>query len=59
VWFKVMDPLVEAYSKLKVEEKGRIDPEVKEKSITETRIFLVEITMASIGLLIYSFFSMI
>lgn len=29
-----MDPLVDAYSKLTVEDKGVIDPEVKDMAIT-------------------------
>jgi len=28
-----MNPLVEAYSQLKLEDKGRIDPAVREKSV--------------------------
>jgi hypothetical protein len=28
-----MDPLVDAYSKLTIEDKGKIDPEVRSKAI--------------------------
>lgn len=38
LWFKIMDPMVEAYNKVK---SGSIDPSVKEKAITETRKFML------------------
>lgn len=49
-----MDPLNEAYTKLTIEDKGKIDPAVKEKAITDTRAFLVEVAIASVILLIIS-----
>ena len=43
-----MDPLADAYGKLKLEDTGKIDPQIKEKSITETRIFLIWVTIAAL-----------
>lgn len=57
IWFKIMDPLVDAYSSLSLSDKGKINPEVREKSIKETRKFLIEICLACIFLLIVSFCS--
>ncbi len=57
MWFKVMDPLAEAYGKLKLEDTGKIDPQIKEKSITETRIFLIEITIATLCFSLFWVFS--
>lgn len=56
VWFKIMDPLADAYGRLTPEDKGQIDPEVREKAIKETRVFLIEITLASIIMLVFSLF---
>jgi alkane 1-monooxygenase len=38
LWFKIMDPMVDAYNKVK---SGCIDQTVKEKAITETRKFML------------------
>lgn len=47
VWFKVMDPLVDEYNKLKT---GKIDSEVRAKANKLIRIFIIEISLASIVL---------
>lgn len=47
-----MDPLVDAYSKLSPEDKGRIDPEIRDDAIKETRKFLVEVVLVS-GVLLF------
>jgi hypothetical protein len=49
-----MDPLVDAYSKLSPEDKGKIGPEVRDHAIKETRKFLIEIVLVSGGLLFVS-----
>ena len=49
-----MDPLAEAYGKLTLNENGKIDPEVIEKSVTQTRKFLIDIALASILLMLFS-----
>ena len=50
-----MDPLAEAYVKLKLKDAGKIDPQIKEKSITETRIYLIDVTIAALCLLALGF----
>jgi hypothetical protein len=50
-----MDPLAEAYGKLKLEDAGKTDLQIKEKSITETRIFLIEVTIAALFLVVFGF----
>ena len=53
-----MDPLAEAYGKLKLEDAGKTDLQIKEKSITETRIFLIEVTIAALFLVVFGFLRM-
>lgn len=47
VWFSVMDPLVDEYNQLKT---GKIDSEVRAKTNRLIRIFIIEISLASIVL---------
>jgi hypothetical protein len=54
VFFRVMDPLVDAYSGLTLSDKGRIDPAVREKSLVETRKFLIEVGLSAILMLVVS-----
>lgn len=49
-----MDPLAEAYGRLNLSENRKIDPEVIEKAITQTRKFLIDIALASILLMLFS-----
>ena len=51
-----MDPLVDEYKKLELKDKGRIDPEVMQKSVYETRIFLVEVAVSAVSLFLISKF---
>ena len=47
-----MDPLVDEYRKLDKKEEGKINPEVMQKSIHETRVFLVEVAMSAVLLFV-------
>lgn len=46
--------MVDAYRKLSPEDKGKIDPEVRDHAIKDTRKFLVEIVLVSGGFLFVS-----
>jgi hypothetical protein len=52
VWFAVMDPLVDEYNKLKT---GMIDSEVRAKANRLIRMFIIEITLASVVLIIANY----
>jgi hypothetical protein len=45
VWFSVMDPLVDEYNKLKT---GMINSEVRAKANRLIRLFIIEISLASL-----------
>ena len=53
VWFAVMDPLVDEYSKLKT---GMIDSEVRAKANKLIRMFIIEISLASLVLCVANHF---
>jgi alkane 1-monooxygenase len=53
VWFAVMDPLVDEYSKLKT---GMIDSEVRAKANKLIRMFIIEISLASVVLCVANHF---
>ena len=46
-WFKVMDPLVEEYKRVK---DGSIKTEVTEKAMYESKIFGIRVALYAIGL---------
>lgn len=52
-----MDPLADEYSKLSLSDKGKINPEVRETSIRETRKFLIEVCLACIFILAVTTYS--
>ena len=53
VWFPVMDPLVDEYNKLKT---GMIDSEVRAKANKLIRMFIIEISLASVVLCVANYF---
>jgi hypothetical protein len=52
VWRRIMDPLVDEYVRNKY--KHEIDGEVMRNSVTETRKFIIKLTISTLGMLVVS-----
>ena len=49
-----MDPLADAYGQLDADKGEQVDPVIMEKAITDTRKFLIELSLSAVALLTLS-----